>query len=72
MHLENGNGFHSGIDPRERGGVVQGEADEITILEPYPEDKYQAVREGLMSTEDFIEDLVRHVREGIDRAAAST
>jgi hypothetical protein len=52
--------------------MVQGDVDEATVLDPYPEDKYQAVREGRISTEDFIDDLVRHVRAGIDRAAPST
>lgn len=52
--------------------MVQGDVDEVTVLDPYPEDRYQAVLEGRISTEDFIDDLVRHVREGIDRADAKT
>jgi hypothetical protein len=77
MNSENGshanNGHANGNGKVIRGATVaRGEMDEATVLEPYPEDRYQAVREGRMSTEEFVKDLVKHVREGIDRTATST
>lgn len=68
MSSENGNGFHP--DSAERV-VVAGEPDAATVLEPYPADRYQAVREGRMSSDDFISDLIRHVRERLERIAPS-
>jgi hypothetical protein len=76
MQPENGshskNGFKHDAEAVREAAVAGGEIDEATVLEPYPEDRYQEVREGRMSTDDFVKDLVRHVREGIDRTATST
>lgn len=69
MSSENGNGSHPDVDERV---LVGGEPDAATVLEPYPADRYQDVREGRMSSDDFIADLIRHVRERLERIAPST
>lgn len=61
------NGFKT-----EEAALGRSEVEAATVLEPYPADKYQAVRDGRMTTADFIEDLIRHVGEEIDRTAQAT
>ncbi len=47
--------------------LVQADARTATLFEPYPSERYRAVREGRMTTEEFIEDLLRHVDESLAR-----
>jgi hypothetical protein len=47
--------------------VVPTDVQAATLFEPYPTERYRAVREGRMTTEEFIEDLLRHVDESLAR-----
>lgn len=52
-------------------GIVLSESDvEAAIaITPYPAEKYRAAREGRMSTREYIDDLIEHVRADMARRA---
>jgi hypothetical protein len=47
--------------------LVAADVQAATLFVPYPSERYQAVREGRMTTGEFIDDLLRHVDESLAR-----